>query len=75
MCNLFRLTENINAMNLKRTFGAILTILGIIGLIYTGASIIQHSTQYTTLIVVGIISLLFFFQGIVLVRNTADTAK
>lgn len=62
-------------MNLKRTFGAILTVLGIVGLIYTGVGIVQHSVQTTTLVVVGIISLLFFFQGITLVRNTADTAK
>ncbi|QKJ32773.1 hypothetical protein HQ865_24450 [Mucilaginibacter mali] len=62
-------------MNLKRTFGAILTVLGIVGLIYTGVGIVQHSVQSVTLIVVGIISILFFFQGISLVRNTADTAK
>ncbi|PTQ95711.1 hypothetical protein C8P68_105219 [Mucilaginibacter yixingensis] len=62
-------------MNLKRLFGAILTILGIVGLIYTGANIIQHSRQFTTLIVVGVISLLFFFQGVILIKNTADTAK
>jgi len=62
-------------MNLKRTFGAILTVLGIIGLIYTGVGIVEHTVQTTTLVVVGIISLLFFFQGITLVRNTADTAK
>jgi hypothetical protein len=62
-------------MNLKRAFGAILTVLGIIGLIYTGIGIIQHSAQYITLIVVGIISLLFFYSGISLVRNTADAAK
>lgn len=62
-------------MNLKRTFGAVLTVLGIVGLIYTGIGIVQHSVQTTTLVVVGIISLLFFFQGIALVRNTADTAK
>jgi uncharacterized membrane protein len=59
-------------MNLKRTFGAILTILGIVGLIYTGISIIQHDARVTTLIVVGIISILFFFSGISLVRTTAD---
>ncbi|WP_295648074.1 hypothetical protein [uncultured Mucilaginibacter sp.] len=59
-------------MNLKRTFGAILTVLGIAGLIYTGISIIQHSGQYTTLIVVGIIAVLFFFSGISLVRTTKD---
>lgn len=62
-------------MNLKRAFGAILTVLGIIGLIYTGIGIIQHNAQYVTLIVVGIISLLFFYSGISLVRNTADAAK
>ncbi|MDB5026073.1 MAG: hypothetical protein JWP78_3828 [Mucilaginibacter sp.] len=59
-------------MNLKRTFGAILTVLGIVGLIYTGYGVIQHSMHATTLIVVGIISLLFFFSGISLVRTTAD---
>jgi uncharacterized membrane protein len=59
-------------MNLKRTFGAILTVLGIVGLIYTGYGVIQHNVHATTLIVVGIISLLFFFSGISLVRTTAD---
>ncbi|MDB5133612.1 MAG: hypothetical protein JWP37_215 [Mucilaginibacter sp.] len=62
-------------MNLKRTFGAILTILGIIGLIYTGIGVIQHSGQFTTLIVVGIISILFFFTGISLVKTTTDQVK
>ena len=62
-------------MNLKRTFGAILTILGIIGLIYTGIGVIQHSGQFTTLIVIGIISILFFFTGISLVKTTADQVK
>jgi len=62
-------------MNLKRTFGGILTVLGIIGLIYTGVSIIQHGANYTTLIVVGLISILFFFSGISLVRTTTDQVK
>jgi len=61
-------------MNLKRTFGAILTVLGIIGLIYTGLGVINHSSKTTTLVVVGIIALLFFFTGISLVRNTKDEA-
>jgi hypothetical protein len=59
-------------MNLKRTFGAILTVLGIAGLIYTGVSIINHSGQITTLVVIGIIAILFFFTGISLVRTTKD---
>jgi len=62
-------------MNLKRTFGAILTVLGIIGLIYAGISIINHSSNATTLTVVGIIGLIFFFTGISLVRNTTDETK
>ncbi|GAB3924216.1 hypothetical protein [Mucilaginibacter myungsuensis] len=62
-------------MNLKRTFGAILSVLGIIGLIYTGVGIVQQSVQTTTAIVVGVIGAIFFFTGISLIRNTADTAK
>lgn len=61
-------------MNLKRTFGTILTVLGIIGLIYTGVGIIQKNAEITTLVVVGVIGIIFFFTGIGLVRNTADKA-
>ena len=61
-------------MNLKRTFGAILTVLGIIGLIYTAISIINHSASATTFTVVGIVALIFFFTGIGLVKNTKDEA-
>ncbi|HVW97088.1 MAG TPA: hypothetical protein VHA56_14050 [Mucilaginibacter sp.] len=62
-------------MNLKRTFGAVLTILGIIGLIYTGVDIINHTGQTTTLMVVGIIAIIFFFTGVSLVRTTKDDAS
>ncbi len=62
-------------MNLKRTFGAILTVLGIIGLIITAIGVIQHNMQTTTIIVVSIIALLFFFSGIGLVKTTVDQAK
>ncbi|WP_114788967.1 hypothetical protein U0035_05145 [Niabella yanshanensis] len=61
-------------MNVKRIFGTVLTILGIIGLIYTGYELINKSANYTTLIVVGIIGLIFFFSGIGLVKNTKDAA-
>jgi uncharacterized membrane protein len=62
-------------MNLKRTFGAILTTIGIIGLIYAGITIMQHSSHTTPIIVIGILGLLFFFSGISLIRTTADQAK
>ena len=62
-------------MNMKRTFGAVLSILGIIGLIYTGVMIINHSNSVTTMIVVGVISIIFFTSGMGLVRNTTDETK
>lgn len=66
-------------MNLKRTFGALLTILGILGLIYdavlyvntpniVGASNVKALVIYTAL------SLIFFIAGISLVRVTRDEA-
>jgi uncharacterized membrane protein len=61
-------------MNLKRTFGAILTVLGIIGLIYAGVGVINHSGGATTLIVVAVIAVMFFFTGISLIRTTSDAA-
>ena len=61
-------------MNVKRIFGTILTLLGSIGLIYTGVGIIQHNLETTTLIVVGVISIIFFLTGVSLVRNTKDEA-
>ncbi len=61
-------------MNVKRTFGTILTILGIIGLIYSGWGFVQHSLQTRELIVVGIIGIIFFVSGIGLVQNTKDEA-
>jgi hypothetical protein len=62
-------------MNLKRVFGAILTILGIGGLIYTGIGVINRNGDITVLVVVGIISIMFFFTGISLVRTTKDEAE
>lgn len=61
-------------MNVKRTFGTILTVLGIIALIYVGVQFVQHSESYRELLVVGIIGIIFFFSGIGLVRNTKDEA-
>ena len=61
-------------MNVKRTFGTILTILGIIGLIWAGWGFVQHSSGGRELIVVGIIGIVFFLTGISLVRNTKDEA-
>lgn len=62
-------------MNVKRLFGAILTILGIVGLIY--AAILLSSTAGSTrdiksMAIFGILGLMFFIAGIGLIRTTKD---
>lgn len=61
-------------MNVKRTFGTILTILGIIGLIYAGVGFVKHTMMTRELLVSAAISVIFFFSGISLVKNTKDEA-
>ena len=64
-------------MNLKRTFGALLTMLGIGGLIYT--AILFMNTNGATrdirgMIIFGILGFIFFVAGMSLVRTTKDEA-
>jgi uncharacterized membrane protein len=62
-------------MNIKRIFGAILTILGIVGLIYTAFLFINTNggmRDIKSLIIFGVLGLLFFISGIGLVRSTKD---
>lgn len=62
-------------MNIKRIFGSILTVLGIIGLIYAAYMFINTGGQLRDvkmLAVYGILGLIFFISGIGLVRNTKD---
>ncbi len=63
-------------MNLKRIFGALLTILGIGGLIYAAVEFTGNSgnNDAKTLIIFGILGLIFFISGISLVRTTKDEA-
>ncbi|MDP1725233.1 MAG: hypothetical protein Q8M15_00515 [Bacteroidota bacterium] len=62
-------------MNIKRIFGAILTILGIGGLIYTAVLFVNTSGgthDVKALVIYGILGLIFFISGINLVRTTKD---
>lgn len=62
-------------MNLKRIFGALLTLLGIAGLIYTAVLFADTSSRADNtkaLIIYGILGLLFFVAGIGLIRTTKD---
>lgn len=62
-------------MNIKRIFGALLTLLGIASLIYT-AQVFLTSTESTkdvkTLIIYGVLGIVFFVSGISLVKTTKD---
>ena len=64
-------------MNVKRIFGTILTLLGIVGLIYT--AIVFTNTSGATqdvkmLIIYGVLGIIFFVYGISLIKATKDEA-
>ena len=62
-------------MNIKRIFGSILTVLGIVGLIYTAyvfANTSGETQDIKTLIIYGILGIVFFVSGISLVKATKD---
>jgi hypothetical protein len=62
-------------MNLKRIFGAILTILGISGLLYTAYLFMNtHGSDQDVrgMIIYGVLGLVFFSSGINLVQTTKD---
>jgi hypothetical protein len=65
-------------MNVKRTFGIILTVLGIAALIYF-ATLFTKATgterQIKIVIVYGLLGIIFFFTGVSLIRHTRDDAR
>jgi uncharacterized membrane protein len=74
ICNVI---TNLSIMNLKRIFGAVLTILGIIALIYaayTFANTATASQNVKVTVIYGIIGLIFFVSGIGLIKTTKDEA-
>ena len=64
-------------MNIKRIFGALLTALGIGGLIYDAVIFTNTSgsdKDIKALIIYGVLGIVFFISGISLVRTTKDEA-
>lgn len=62
-------------MNIKRIFGALLTALGIGGLIYDAVIFTNTSgsdKDLKSLVIYGILGTVFFFAGISLIRTTKD---
>jgi hypothetical protein len=62
-------------MNIKRIFGALLTALGIGGLIYDAVIFTNTSgsdRDIKALVVFGVLGTVFFMAGISLIRTTKD---
>ena len=62
-------------MNVKRIFGALLTLLGIAGLIYAAvvfAHVSGGGRDIRTLLIFAILGIVFFVAGIGLIRTTKD---
>jgi len=71
-------SKGLKSMNVKRIFGAVLTILGISSLIYAAVvfTTTASGSQNTRLLITfSVLGLLFFGSGIGLIRNTKDEAK
>ena len=59
----------------KRILGIILSILGIVGLIYAGIMFMNgggSNQNVKSIIFAGVLGAIFFFAGIGLIRNTKD---
>lgn len=59
----------------KRILGIVLTVLGIVGLIYAGVVFMNApsgSNNFRAILFAGVLGAIFFFAGISLIRNTTD---
>ena len=62
----------------KRIIGVVLTILGIVGLIMAGMNFMNNgNSDYNvkSIVMYGVLGLIFFMAGIGLIRSTKDVAK
>jgi uncharacterized membrane protein SirB2 len=63
-------------MSMKRTFGALLTLLGIVGIIWGAYAFLMGGDGVAvgkfTAAVPFVVGLIFFFSGIGLVKTTKD---
>lgn len=62
----------------KRAIGVILTMLGVLGLLFGAYNFVNHSSGEHNIKLIGtccVIGLIFFFAGIGLIRSTRDIAR
>lgn len=65
-------------MNLKRIFGALLTLLGLVGLIWAAILFVNTAggnRDIKAIAIYGILGIIFFGSGISLIRTTKDVAE
>jgi len=61
----------------KRILGVILSLLGVVGLIYAGINFVNGGSgvrNVKMIVFAAVVGAIFFFAGISLVRNTRDKA-
>ena len=71
----FSLEPTMDIMNLKRMFGALLTLMGIVGLIYSAvlfANLGSGTHAIKAVVIYTVLGLLFFVSGIGLIRTIKD---
>ncbi len=59
----------------KRILGILLSILGILGLVYAGFSFLNNgegTRNIKSMIIFGLLGAIFFVAGISLIKNTKD---
>ena len=61
-------------MNIKRIFGAVLTVLGIGFLIYTAVLFSGTGSPVKSMITYGILGFVFFLSGMGLIKTMNDEA-
>ena len=59
-------------MNIKTTFGLILTMLGIIGVAYSAAGLTATAVHNNNLFISAILGVIAFIAGITTIRTTQD---
>ncbi len=71
---LFKTKNSTQFMNIKRIFGAFLTLFGIGGLVYSAILFVNKSGEHNVkaLLTYGVIGFIFFLSGIGLIRTTKD---
>lgn len=59
-------------MNLKQVFGPLLTLLGIVGLIYGAYLFLNEESSWRMIVVSFVLGVIFFSSGLGLIKETHD---